>query len=189
MLGQVPLKVSAFSSSPSKWTWEARWDTAACQQSSGACCTVRPLKSCFFCFVQPSSISWGWAGNSIANRSNRVATPWTLGGDTFEDRYAEATVPYAVRGFIPTVVSGCLNDFVPPGVNLFFCKGFLKLQQGIHIGLPQSAGQRGHKSGKCPSGGTCLPFALTAGGDTPRERPATPASWIRLCAVTQCART
>ena len=47
---------------------------------------------------------------------------------------------HAVCGFIP-MIPGCLNDFIQPGINLFFCKGFLKLQQGIHIGF-QSAGQR-----------------------------------------------
>lgn len=31
---------------------------------------------------------------------------------------------HAVRGFIP-MIPGCLNDFIQPGINLFFCKGFL----------------------------------------------------------------
>ena len=52
----------------------------------------------------------------------------------------QKSLDHAVRSFIP-MVSGCLNDFVQPGVNLFFCKSLLKLQQGIHIGF-QSAGQR-----------------------------------------------
>ena len=64
-------RLSAFSSSPSEMAMEARWDTAACQQAAAPLARTSS-KSCFFCFVQPFLISWGWAGNSIANRSNRV---------------------------------------------------------------------------------------------------------------------
>ncbi|CDB62006.1 unknown [Clostridium clostridioforme CAG:132] len=64
-------RLSAFSSSPSTMVMEARWDTAACQKAAAPLARTSS-RSCFFCLIQPSLICWGWAGNSIANRSNKV---------------------------------------------------------------------------------------------------------------------